>query len=407
MGERRLVVPYKPVGTTYGLAEMDALRDCLSSDETLSCGRQRDAFEQEFAELVGAEHAISVANCTVALELATYLCDLRDGDEVIATCQSYQATVTPLLCGPAAVRFCDIDPETLNISVRSVERLLTSRTRAIYLVHYGGEMADLTAIMALVRDLEVVVIEDCAHALGASRDGAAPGSTGRIGCFSFQSYKNISTLGEGGMITTNDDDWASRLRRIRSIEPDATYRPRPVSQLGSHLIPDDGVFRHEKEAYTSDCLDVRHPGTNSTLPEPAAAVGRVQLRRLPELVARRQAIAESLDDALGELPGISVQTRSPRSPSAHHLYTFFVEPGAAVPQAELLRGLLDAGIEIQQRYFPIHLLAEWRRLGNDVGLCPVAENTWFHRQVNLPIYPQLTNDQLDYMIDVLNRALRP
>lgn len=407
MSERQFVIPYKPIGTTYGPAEIEALLACITAEDTLSCGPQRDTFEREFAELVGARRAVSVANCTVALELATYLCDLRPGDEVIATCQSYQATVTSLLCGPATVRFADIDPMSLNISVESIERLLTHRTRAIYLVHYGGEMADLAAISDLIAGRNVVIVEDCAHALGASRDGAGPGSTHGIGCFSFQSYKNISTLGEGGMLTTNNDEWAERLRRIRAIEPDATYRTRLSKRLGPHLAPSDGVFRHEKDAYTADCVQVRHPGTNSTLPEPAAAVGRVQLTRLAELVARRTAIATALDGALRELPGVRVQDRPEKAPSAHHLYTFFIETGAAVPQHRLLGTLLEAGIEIQQRYFPIHLLAEWRRLGNDVGQCPVAERTWFERQVNLPIYPQLTDQQLDYMIDTLREVLRP
>ncbi len=209
------------------------------------------------------------------------------------------------------------------------------------------------------------------------------------------------------MLTTNDDEWAERLRRIRAIEPDATYRPRPSKRLGPHAAPSDGVFRHEKEAYTADCIEVRHPGTNSTLPEPAAAVGRVQLARLADLVARRTSIATALDDAVRELPGVTVQDRPERAPSAHHLYTFFVETDAAVPQHRLLGTLLDAGIEIQQRYFPIHLLAEWRRLGNELGQCPVAERTWFERQVNLPIYPQLTDHQLNYMIDTLTAILRP
>jgi perosamine synthetase len=403
----RFVVPYKPIGTTYGPAEIEALLACISAEDTLSCGPQRDAFEREFAELVGARHAVSVTNCTVALELATYLCDLRPGDEVIATCQSYQATTTPLLCGPATVRFADVDPMTLNISPDAIERLLTSRTRAIFLVHYGGEMADLTAISELVAGRNIVIVEDCAHALGASRDGVGPGSTAGIGCFSFQSYKNISTLGEGGMLTTNNDDWAERLRRIRSIEPDATYRARASSRLGPHRAPSDGVLRHEKDAYTADCIQVRHPGTNSTLPEPAAAVGRVQLGRLGELVARRTAIATALDGALREIHGVTVQERPAKAPSAHHLYTFFVEPSSRVPQQHLLGALLESGIEIQQRYFPIHLLAEWRRLGNNVGQCPRAEQTWFERQVNLPIYPQLTDHQLNYMIDTVTTALRP
>jgi len=395
------VVPYLPVGTTYGETEWEALRECLLSHRTLSCGDERDAFESEFAAAVGARHAISLANCTVALELATYLCDLREGDEVIVTCQSYQATATPLLTTPATVRFCDIDPLTLNISLEALRALLTNRTQAIFLVHYGGALAEVAPIRALARERGVVVVEDCAHSLGAT--GNPPGPWPEVlGCWSFQSYKNISTLGEGGMITTDDDEWAARLRRLRSIEPDADYTRRTEHLLDP--LPSDGVFRHEKEAYTHDCVTLRHPGTNSTLPEPAAAVGRVQLRRLDELVDRRRRIADVLDSCLGAIPGITVQPR-PTGRSAHHLYTFFTEPRAAVGAPELLGQLLRAGIEVQQRYFPIHLLPEWRRRGTGPGLCPVGERTWFERQVNLPIYPQMTDAQLGHMVDALRRLL--
>ena len=401
----RFVVPYLPVGTTYGRAETDVLMRCLESGRSLSCGEERDAFEREFAEHLGVRHAVSVANCTVALELATHLCDLREGDEVIVTSQSYQATATPLLTGPATVRFCDIEPEALNIDPARVAELVNGRTRAVFLVHYGGDLADMVALRAIAQDHGLVLVEDCAHALGTRRDGILPGTSG-LGCFSFQSYKNISTLGEGGMITTDNDAWAERLRRLRSIEPDADYVVRAAPGLGSHAAPpDDGVFRHEKESFYADCTRVRHPGTNSTLPEPAAAVGRVQLRRLPELLAARSAVARQLDLGLGRLRGVRVQRRDPASESAHHLYTFFVEPDSAVTQADVLASLVADGVEVQQRYFPIHLLAEWRRLGNHVGQCPVTEDLWFHRMVNLPIYPQLTTDQVQHMVEAVARAV--
>ncbi|MGN2635050.1 DegT/DnrJ/EryC1/StrS family aminotransferase [Nocardia takedensis] len=405
MPEREFVVPYLPVGTTYGPEELAVLTECVTSGESLSCGKQRAAFEQEFAAYLGVKHAISLANCTVALELATYLCDLKAGDEVIATAQSYQATVTPLLMSPATVKFCDIDPVALNIDPAVIEKLLTERTKAIYLVHYGGTMADMRAIRELARDRGIVIVEDSAHAIGAERDGIRPGTGGSLGCFSFQSYKNISTLGEGGMITTDDDQWAERLRRLRSIEPDATYAPRSTAHLGPYQAPADGVFRHEKEAFIADCVDIRHPGTNSTLAEPAAAVGRVQLRRLGELVAARQHVADTLDAALADLPGVRVQRLPDNTISARHLYTFFVNDEARVAQPELLGLLLRHGIEVQQRYFPLHLLSEWRYRGGGLDQCPVAEETWFHRMVNLPIYPQMTQHQLDYMVKVLRDLL--
>lgn len=137
----------------------------------------------------------------------------------------------------------------------------------------------------------------------------------------------------------------------------------------------------------------------------ALRVGRVQLRRIEELIARRAAIAAALNDALRDLPGVTLQPRPANAPSAHHLYTVFIEDEAQVDQLTLMGRLVEEGIQIQQRYFPLHLLSEWRRLGNDLGLCPVAEHTWFHRQLNLPIYPQMTDSQLSFMTDALVRNL--
>jgi perosamine synthetase len=401
----RYRVPYRPVGSTLGEEEVQAVRSVLTSGETLSCGVQRAAFEKEFAEHIGVPHAVSLTNCTVGLELATYLATLRPGDEVIAATQTYQATLTPLLGTDARVRFCDIDADTLNIAPSSVSDLMTSRTRAIFLVHHGGVSADMRAIISEARRANALVVEDCAHALGGTHRGRPIGAMGDLSCFSFQSYKNISTLGEGGMITMRSDGFAATLRRITAIEPDADFVPRNDRALGPYGDPDDLVDRHAKNSFTHDCTALRHPGTNSTLAEPAAAVGRVQMRKLDTFVARRRRIALALDSALGTLGPIRLQRRDPYGESAHHLYTCFVRPESGIDRDDLARRIDAAGVQIQLRYFPIHLLPEWRSRGHALGECPTAERVWFQEQLNLPIYPQMDDGQVDYMIDVVRRCV--
>jgi perosamine synthetase len=398
-------VPYRPVGSLLGEAEVDAVRAVLLSGDTLSCGPERTAFEQEFAEHLGVPHAVSLTNCTVGLELATYLARLRPGDEVIAATQTYQATLTPLLGTDVRVRFCDVDPDTLNIAPSSVADLITDRTRAIFLVHHGGVSADMTAITTLARQAGSVVIEDCAHALGGTHGGRPIGSLGDLACFSFQSYKNISTLGEGGMITTAHDTFGATLRKIIAIEPDADFEPRSEHRLGAHDDPADGLDRHAKNAFSHDCTALRHPGTNSTLAEPAAAVGRVQMRKLDALVARRRHVAQALDAGLGDLGPLRIQRRDPHGESAHHLYTCFVRPDSGIDRDDLARRIDATGVQIQLRYFPAHLLPEWRARGHHLGECPVAERIWFTEQLNLPIYPQLDDRQIDYMIDTVRRCV--
>lgn len=398
MSSNAYKVPYLPQGTVFGAEDLAAIERVLMGGGKLACGPERDAFEAEFASYVRAPHAVSLTNCTIALEFATYLIGLADGDEVIAATQTYQANATPLLGLPVKVRFCDVDPDSLNISVAHFESLITERTRALFLVHHGGNPADMGPIMEIARRHGIRVIEDCAHALGSLYHGAAPGTLGDFGCWSFQSYKNISTLGEGGMLTTSDDNAAFVARRIRAIEPDADFCPRHSDALGLE-DPGDDIERHAKNAYSEDCIALRHPGTNSTLSEVAAAVGRVQLHKLDRLVTRRRDIATRMNAALAATPGLRTQSQTPGIQSSHHLYTFFLDPESGIGRDRLIQRLEAKGIQIQLRYFPIHLLPEWRRLGHGLGECPTAERIWFKEQVNLPIYPQLEDWQVDFMID--------
>lgn len=399
-------VPYLPVGGDVADAEVEAVTRVLRSGQGLSCGPERDAFEREFAEYAGVPYALSVTNCTVALEFATYLLGLRGGDEVIAATQTYQATVTPLLALPVTVRFCDVDANTLNISPAAFESLITERTRALYLVHYGGYPADMRQIMKIAAEHGIAVVEDCAHALGAQYHGQVPGSFGDFGCWSFQSYKNITTLGEGGMLTCKDPHRAHVVSRIRAIEPDADFVTRSDQSLDGMPAPQDDVERHAKNAYLDQCIDLRHPGTNSTLCEPAAAAGRVQLLRLAEFVSRRRQIADRLDAGLAEIGGITTQARTPGVRSAHHLYTCFLDPATGIARDSLAQRLYACGIQVQLRYFPVNLLPEWRLRGHGLGECPTAERIWFHEHINLPIYPQLADWQVDFMIEQMGSAMR-
>lgn len=400
-------VPYLLKGSTYSEDEVEAVRRVLLSDATLSCGPERAEFEREFAEFIGIEPAFAVAttSCTVALELATYLIDLRPGDNVVVTPQSYQATVNPLLALDIEVRFGDINRETLCLDPNSVAPLVDGRTRAVYVTHYGGLMADIPRLHEVLSGHNVVVVEDCAHAHGSSIAGRRAGSFGNIGCYSFQSMKNMSTLGQGGMMILGDIATAERVRRLIAVEPDATFTPRDKARsLGPYRSTSSPVFTHHKNAFTHDCVEIRRHGTNATLSEPAAAVGRVQLRRLAGHLHRRAHIALRLDEQLSTLDGIRPQRTPDGFVHSHHLYTCFVD--RRIGNETLADAMLKRGVEIQQRYFPLHLLPEWRARGGHVGQCPVAEDLWFHEQLNLPIYPSMKDEQVDYVASALSDALR-
>ncbi|GGS14595.1 aminotransferase [Streptomyces aureoverticillatus] len=395
-------VPYARVGSTLDESDVEAVREVLFSGATLSAGPVRERFEEEFAAHVGARHALSVTSGTVALELAIRLLDLEPGDEVITTPQTYQATVQPLLDHDVRVRFADIDPTTANIDARRVAELVTPRTRAIVLVHYGGLPADMDALMRLARAHDLIVVEDAAHALGSVLNGRRPGALGHIGCFSFHSSKNITTLGEGGMITTDRDDWAERLRRVRGNQADMVLTARHGGFAGASGPPAGALY--PGETYTHDCLRVRRSGTNAALSEAAAAMGLVQLGKLPGLVARRQAVAARLTAELAAFDTARVPVVPAGVEHAYHLFTFSVD-ARRVDRDELVRCLAAEGVETYLRYFPLHLMPEWRARGHGLGECPTAERSWFQEHMNLPCGPWLTDDQVELLAAALSRAL--
>ncbi|MFG3008274.1 DegT/DnrJ/EryC1/StrS family aminotransferase [Streptomyces calvus] len=395
-------VPYASRGSILGATEAAALGQLLESGESLSMGSWRERFERRFAEYAGTRYALSVTSGTVALELAVHLLDLAPGDEVVVTPQTFQATAQPLLDRQVRVRFCDIDRESLNMDPAVLKGLITDRTRAILLVHYGGWPAEMDEIVTMARQRGILVVEDCAHALGAQYDGRRPGSLGDIGCFSFHASKNITTLGEGGMLTLDRDDWAERIDRLRSNEVDGVFVAGSASPPDApELLP---WMKYASSVYRDACLGVRRSGTNATLSEAACVVGLHQLDRLEDLVDRRRAIAARLNEVVDRHPHARAGRPRPGVHHAQHLYTCFVSGPRGTREA-LVRGLDARGVEVQLRYFPLHLTPEWRSRGHGRGECPVAEELWFTEHVNLPCHPGLTDAQVDHMAEALDAAL--
>jgi len=407
--DKSYVVPYSGQGSILGLQTIEALARTLQQD-TLAYGPMRDRFEAEFAEYTGVKYAHSTTNCTTALYLSVQLLGLTPQDEVIVTPQTFWATIRGLQATGVKLRFADIDPNSLNIDPATIEDKITSRTKAIYLVHLGGLMADMDPIMDIARRHNLYVVEDCAHAPGAEHKGRKAGSIGDIGCFSFHSLKNMSTIGEGGMITFSRDEWAEMVRPLSSIGVVYRRRPRVEERFGPYPKPSHRYGDHAAGAYTYDCDGPVLVGNNYRMSEGAAAVGSVQLRKLDDLNEMRRRIGRRLDEGLSQIEGIRVQQELEGYKHIYHLYVFFYQPlqdGTNQEKEELIR-ILDEeeGVEIVNRYFPIHLLPEIRAQGHDFGECPVAERVWFEQHVNLPIYPALRPDQVDYMIEAVAGAVK-
>ncbi|MEV0841628.1 DegT/DnrJ/EryC1/StrS family aminotransferase [Actinocatenispora sera] len=399
-------VPYSGVSNRLGEAEIAAVVDALRSD-TLAMGPRGAQFERRFADRIGAKHVQATSSCTTALFLAAQLLGLGPGDEVITTPQTFWVTTWPLQARGCDIRFADIDPNSLTLDPATIEPLITERTRSIWVVHHGGQATDMDPIMAIADRYGLSVVEDCAHVPGGTYRGRALGTIGDLGCFSFHSLKNMTT-GEGGALVTGNDRYAEMARALGTIHTWGDTVPRREERIGPYAQPAYYRDAHVRSSYTVDYRDGRYlVGNNYRMSELSAALGIAQLGRLDELNDRRREIAARLDDGLRDVPGIGLQVEQPYAHHIYHLYTLFYDPAViGAPKDDFLRHLQEVeGIEIVLRYFPIHLLPEFRAAGHSYGECPVAERTYFEHQVQLPIYPHLTEAQIDHMIGAVRRGV--
>ncbi|WP_254068818.1 DegT/DnrJ/EryC1/StrS family aminotransferase [Streptomyces sp. TM32] len=398
MLDKSYVVPWGKRGVLPADTEAAVLAELIHESTPLPTGVRRERFERSFAESVGSRHALSVTSGTVALQLAVRMLGLTPGDEVIATPQTHQATVQPLFDYDVRVRFCDVDPATLTLDPAVLESLITPRTKALLLVHYGGCPAEMDTIMALARRHGFLVLEDCAHALGTRYRGRSAGSLADIATFSLRNARNTRLLGKGGVITCDRDDWAERLHRLRAEDTDAR---------SAHLRPDHTAAPNPA-LWTPHTVPLqrgpaRRPGGAATMPDMVAALGQAQLTRLPATTARRRALAARLDEVLARYPFMTPQSTPAHSAHSYHLYTCFTDHQEL--RDRLVLSLDRRGVEIQLRYFPQHLLPQWRHRGHLRGECPVAERSWFEQHLNLPCHPLLTTHQEDYLIEALDESL--
>jgi dTDP-4-amino-4,6-dideoxygalactose transaminase len=361
--------------------------------EFLTNGPQTQAFQEEFAAFAGAPHAFATSSCTTALMLAAQLCGLGPGDEVVTTPLTFVSTSQAILsCGATPV-FADVDPRTFNLDPADVERRLTPGTRAIFVVHLNGQCADMDAILGVARRAGLRVIADAAHVVGATYKGRASGGLADASAFSFHSSKNMTTLGEGGMLTTVHDDWAAKVPPLRSMGVMyALDEPRPDPRDYWLPLPYDV---DDPDGYIPD---------NYRMSEAQAAVGRVQLKKVRAFNERRRAIARQYTEALAAVPGLRPPYEDPAGEHVFYLYSILVEDGAGFGRDDLMRVLFrDYGIQTITGYPPVYWFKLYRKRGYERGLCPVAE--WvYERIITLPLNPRLTDDEVRYVTDSIAAA---
>jgi len=362
--------------------EIETVTDVLRS-KWLTMGQVTQSFECRFADYVGVKHAVAVANCTAALHLANAVLDIGPGAEVILPSLSFVATANAVLYTGATPTFADITSlENLNISPRAIERHINQRTRAVTVMHYGGYPCAMGEITKIARQHNLAVIEDAAHAPGASINSKMVGTFGDVGCFSFFSNKNLAT-GEGGMIVTDRDDLAEKLRIIRS-----------------HGMTTLTWDRDRGHAHSYDVVDL---GYNYRIDEMRSALGLVQLEKLAQNNERRRELTAEYRRWLADVSGLLVPFSQHSGTSACHLFPILLD--SEIDRRSFIEGMRDQGIQISIHYPPIHQFSYYQeRFGNRVGTLPLTEAVGF-REVTLPLHPGMTVQDVKTVVDALRLVI--
>ena len=383
-----------------GDAEIDAVARVLRSG-WVTTGPETRAFEQELAAFLtgGAAqprdaddaaqlHAIAVNSATAGLHLALEAIGVGPGDEVIAPTLTFTSTVEVARYLGADAALVDVDPVTLNIDPARIAAAITPRTKAILPVHYGGLACDMAAIHAIAARHGLQVVEDAAHALPATYRSAKIGTLASSATvFSFYANKTMTT-GEGGMVVTRDAALAARMKvmRLHGISRDAFDR-----------------FQSRTPAWYYEIIA---PGFKYNLTDVAAALGRVQLTRLPAFVQRRQQLAARYRAALADLPLTLPADAPPGDVHAWHLYVIRLTDKARVSRDAVIQALSDAGIGTSVHYVPLHRQPYWRdRYGLKPGQFPVAERA-YQRMVSIPLFTAMSDAEQERIIAALRAVLR-
>lgn len=378
---RQTLLPYGHHSITE--SDIQAVVEALRSD-WLTTGPKIAEFEQAIAAWVGAKYAVSFSSGTAALHAAAFAAGLQAGDEAITSPLTFAATANCVLYQGATPVFADVSPDTLNLDPQAAAARITSRTRAILPVDYAGHPADLEAILQLAEQHGVVVIEDACHALGAEYRGRQVGSLSHLTVFSFHPVKHLTT-GEGGMVTTDNPQFAETLRRFRN-----------------HGITSDARHRQSAGQWHYEMVLL---GFNYRLTDIACALGLEQLKRIDSNLARRRQIAARYTEAFRELPGVlPPRVRSDVNP-AWHLYPIRLDlERLSSDRGEVFRALRAENIGVNVHYIPVHRHPYYRdRFGYQGGEYPVAENA-YERLISLPMFHGMSDGDVEDVIHAVGKV---
>ncbi len=381
--------PVRASRLPYGRQSLDeidirAVAEVLRSD-WLTTGPKVEEFEREFARMVGAQEAVAVSSGTAALHAAMYAAGIGPGDEVIVPAITFVASANCVVFQGGTPVFADVNSDTLLLDPQDVQRKITRRTRAIIAVDYAGQPCDYDVLRAIAKKNALLLIADAAHSLGARYQTRLVGTLADLTTFSFHPVKHVTT-GEGGMITCDDSRRAASMRAFRN-----------------HGIDRDHRQRAEHRCYEYQMVEL---GFNYRLTDFQCALGLGQLRKLPDFVIRRQAIAVQYDAAFAELEGIEPLRCRPDVSHAYHLYAIRLDrTRLTADRTTICRALEAEGIGVNVHYLPVHLHRFYRKkFGTKPGLCPTAEAV-YERLISLPLFHGMNDQDVSNVIVAMRKVV--
>jgi perosamine synthetase len=369
-----------------GDEEIAEVLDVLRSGWLTTGPKARD-FEREFAATVGAKHAVAVNSCTAALHLALEAAGIREGDEVLVPTMTFAATAEVVAYFKAKPVLIDCIQNTLNLDTNRIEQAITDKTKAIIPVHFAGHPCDMDPILSIAHAYDLRVIEDAAHALPARYHGKMVGSISESTCFSFYATKNITT-GEGGMLTTDNPEYAARAR-----------------MMSLHGLSRDAWNRYSAEG--SWYYEILSPGFKYNLTDIAAALGLAQLKKCDRFWKTRERYATLYSEGFRDMPEVVCPQASPNVQHAWHLYAIQLElDRLRISRNEFIHRLQQAGIGCSVHFIPLHLHPYYReRFGYQPKDFPLASRI-FQRVLSLPLYSKMTETDVARVIETVRNLVR-
>jgi perosamine synthetase len=366
--------------------DIQAVVDVLKGD-FLTTGPTINKFEQAVADYVGAKYAVAFSNGTAALHGACFAAGIQEGDEVITTPMTFAASANCVLYMGGTPVFADIDNKTYNINPKNIEKLISDKTRAIIPVDFTGQPVELDTIKDLAKKHNLVVIEDAAHALGATYKDRKVGSIADMTMFSFHPVKHITT-GEGGIITTNNKKYYDKLLQFRSH--------------GITRNQDQLINKHEGPWY----YEMQFLGYNYRMTDFQAALGLSQLKKNDNFVELRKKYVDLYNMAFEENEFVETPFIDNTCDSSWHLYVIRLKLDELnADRKEIFEALISENIGVNVHYIPVHLLPYYSDLGYKKGICPNAEKL-YEEIITLPLYPAMDKKDIEDVIDAVNRVIQ-